>query len=92
MRRSLSLTINDTDLASEGAYSLPSVLLDYLALTKPEINFLIAMTTAAVGLGSPAAAHVPWLVLLCTVLGTVLLSSGAGVLNRVIELHLTRRK
>ena len=62
-------------------------LSDYWALTKPEVNFLIAMTTvAAFCLGSPKPfVHFPWLLLLHTVLGTVLVASGAGALNQLIE-------
>jgi heme o synthase len=63
------------------------VLSDYWELTKPEVNFLIAMTTvAAFCLGSPKpVAHFPWLLLLHTLLGTVLVASGAGTLNQLIE-------
>jgi protoheme IX farnesyltransferase len=63
------------------------VLPDYWELTKPEVNFLIAMTTvAAFCLGSPKPlAHFPWLLLLHTLLGTVLVASGAGTLNQLIE-------
>jgi protoheme IX farnesyltransferase len=64
-----------------------SVLSDYWTLTKPEVNFLIAMaTTAAFWLGSPKPlAHFPWLLLLHTLLGTVFVASGAGTLNQLIE-------
>jgi len=63
------------------------VLSDYWELTKPEVNLLIAMTTvAAFCLGSPKPlAHFPWLLLLHTLLGTVLVASGAGSLNQLIE-------
>jgi heme o synthase len=63
------------------------VLSDYWELTKPEVNFLIAMTTvAAFCLGSPKPfVHFPWMVLLHTLLGTVLVASGAGTLNQLIE-------
>jgi heme o synthase len=63
------------------------VLSDYWELTKPEVNFLIAMTTvAAFCLGSPKPlAHFPWLPLLNTLFGTVLVASGAGTLNQLIE-------
>jgi protoheme IX farnesyltransferase len=63
------------------------VLSDYWELTKPEVNFLIAMTTvAAFCLGSPKPlAHFPWLLLLHTLVGTVLVASGAGTLNQLIE-------
>lgn len=64
-----------------------SALADYWKLTKPEINFLIALaTTAAFRLGSPASlAHFPWALLLHTLLGTILVASGASTLNQVIE-------
>jgi len=60
---------------------------DYWMLTKPEINFLIAITTgAAFCVGSPAAiAHFPWVLLFHTLLGTVIVASGAATLNQVIE-------
>jgi protoheme IX farnesyltransferase len=63
------------------------VFSDYWELTKPEVNFLIAMTTvASFCLGSPKPlAHFPWLLLLHTLLGTVLVASGAGTLNQLIE-------
>jgi len=70
-------------------HSLPSsILVDYWTLTKPEINFLIAMTTAAAFcLGFSEATRFPWLLFLNTVFGTVLVSSGASTLNQVIERH-----
>ena len=65
-----------------------NVLFDYWELTKPEINFLIAITAAAgFWIGSPAASpHFPWMGLLHTLLGTVLVASGAATLNQLIEL------
>ena len=71
------------------SHSLPSsILFDYWTLTKPEINFLIAMTTAAAFcLGFSEGTRFPWLLFLHTVLGTVLVSSGASTLNQVIERH-----
>ena len=64
-----------------------NVLSDYWALTKPEINFLIGLATAAafcVGCGEPLA-RFPWVLLVHTLLGTVLVASGAGTLNQLIE-------
>ena len=64
----------------------PVFVSDYLALSKPEVNFLIALTTAAAfRLGAPAAAPFPWLPMLHTVLGTLLVASGAGALNQWVE-------
>jgi len=64
-----------------------NVLYNYWTLTKPEINFLIGLATAAaffVGCVEPLA-RFPWGLLVHTVLGTVLVASGAGTLNQVIE-------
>src|SRR5262245_31134929 len=63
-----------------------SVLSDYWELTKPEINFLIVITTAAgfwMGAAAPLAA-VPWMPLLQSLLGTALVASGAATLNQLI--------
>jgi protoheme IX farnesyltransferase len=69
-----------------------TALSDYWALTKPEVNFLIAITTAAAfWIGSPAAlSQFPWLLLLHTILGTVLVASGAGTLNQWMERQFDR--
>lgn len=64
-----------------------SVLSDYWALTKPEINFLIGLATAAafcVGCSQPLS-HFPWALLVHTLLGTILVASGAATLNQLIE-------
>jgi protoheme IX farnesyltransferase len=62
---------------------------DYWELTKPEINFLIAITAAAgFWIGSPAAPpHFPWMPFIHTLLGTVFVASGAATLNQLIELQ-----
>ena len=65
----------------------PSILSDYWSLTKPEINFLIGLT-AAVGfwMGMPASlSRFPWASLFNTLVGTMLVSSGAATLNQLIE-------
>ena len=66
-----------------------NVLFDYWELTKPEINFLIAITAAAgFWIGSPAAPpHFPWMPFIHTLLGTVCVASGAATLNQLIELQ-----
>src|SRR6202142_1402925 len=60
---------------------------DYWALTKPEINFLIAIATfAGFYLGRPSGPHgFPFLLLIHTLLGTLLVASGTGTLNQYIE-------
>jgi protoheme IX farnesyltransferase len=67
--------------------TISGVLSDYCELTKPEINFLIAMTTGAgFWMGTAAAlANFPWMSCINTVLGTTLVASGASSLNQLIE-------
>jgi heme o synthase len=64
-----------------------STLSDYWALTKPEVNFLILITTA-VGfyLGCASEARpLSVISLFNTLLGTLLVASGTGTLNQYIE-------
>jgi protoheme IX farnesyltransferase len=65
------------------------VLSGYWSLTKPEVNFLIAITAAAgFWMGASASfAHFPWTSLFHTLVGTVLVASGAAALNQLIELR-----
>ena len=65
------------------------VLSNYWSLTKPEVNFLIAITAAAgFWMGEPASTvHFPWTSLVHTLIGTVLVASGAATLNQLIELR-----
>jgi len=77
----------DMAAAQRGHAVRSSVLSDYWTITKPEVNFLIAITTVAafcLGCSKPLA-HFPWVLLLHTLLGTVLVASGAGALNQLIE-------
>jgi protoheme IX farnesyltransferase len=64
-----------------------TVLADYWTLTKPEVNFLILISTlAGFYLGSPAGAGpFRFLLLFHTLLGTLLVASGTGTLNQFIE-------
>jgi protoheme IX farnesyltransferase len=64
-----------------------STLADYWALTKPEVNFLILITT---GVGFYLGCNTetrPWsfLALFNTLLGTLLVASGTGTLNQYVE-------
>ncbi len=64
-----------------------STLSDYWALTKPEVNFLILITTAVgfyLGCGNEGR---PFSImpLFNTLLGTLLVASGTGTLNQYIE-------
>ena len=60
---------------------------DYWTLTKPEVNLLIGVTTAAgfslAGAGHGQGASIPGLV--HTVVGTLLVASGTGTLNQLLE-------
>src|ERR1700722_6237932 len=69
------------------AVSRPAAISDYWALTKPEVNFLIAIATfTGFYLAVPGPlGHFPWLRLVHTLLGTLLVASGTGTLNQYIE-------
>jgi heme o synthase len=62
-------------------------LAEYWALTKPDVNLLIAITVfAGFCLARPATSpSFPYALLLHTLLGSMLVASGAGALNQVIE-------
>ncbi|HXZ81728.1 MAG TPA: heme o synthase [Terriglobales bacterium] len=64
-----------------------SLLSDYWALTKPEVNFLILITTGVgffLGCGSVARPFA-FPALFNTLFGTLLVASGTGTLNQYIE-------
>src|SRR6267154_3877853 len=64
-----------------------NTLSDYWALTKPEVNFLILITTGVgfyLGHGSEAR-PMSFLALFNTLLGTLMVASGTGTLNQYIE-------
>ena len=65
----------------------PRALADYWALTKPEVNLLIAITTCA---GFCLALSIqsrpfPFVLLAHTLLGTLLVAAGTGTLNQYVE-------
>jgi heme o synthase len=63
-----------------------SIWFDYFALTKPEVNFLIVVTTfAGFYLGSDSLREFPILRSVSVVLGTLLVASGTGALNQYVE-------
>jgi heme o synthase len=75
-------------LAAEGPHVSASTLVaDYWALTKPEVNFLIVITTfAGFYLGcANAGRQFSFLALFNTLLGTLLVASGTATLNQYIE-------
>jgi protoheme IX farnesyltransferase len=69
------------------AGAIRSAVADYWALTKPEINLLIAVATfTGFYLACPGPLHdFPWLGLVHTLLGTLLVASGASALNQYVE-------
>jgi len=66
-----------------------AILHDYWALTKPEVNFLIVITTFAgfylACSSSTQSLDFPFWSLIHTLLGTLFVASGAGTLNQYIE-------
>jgi heme o synthase len=56
----------------------------YVALTKPDVSFLVLMTTAA-GYYMGARGAVDWLHLMQTVFATLLIAAGTATLNHYIE-------
>jgi heme o synthase len=71
--------------APNGAAAVYATVLDYWALTKPEVNFLILITTfVAFHLASSSgAARI--LTAIHTLIGTLLVASGAATLNQFLE-------
>jgi heme o synthase len=69
------------------AFNRLAALSDYWALTKPEVNFLIVIATlTGFYLASPGQVlHFPWLLLVHTLLGTLLVAAGTSTLNQYIE-------
>jgi len=66
------------------AISAPEKSWAYIALTKPDVTFLVVITTlAGFYLGSPGALN--WMALLNTIAGTMLVAGGTAALNQYIE-------
>ena len=83
------LTPFDVPLAKRSRFWDPGIWLDFLALTKPEVNFLIVVTTfVGFYLGcSSTGRDFSFLRSINAVLGTLLVASGTGTLNQYIERH-----
>jgi heme o synthase len=56
----------------------------YVALTKPDVSFLVLITTAA-GYYMGARGPIAWLHLIHTVFGTMLIAAGTAALNHYVE-------
>jgi len=84
-----SLATLDLPDASPTRAARCSVFSDYWALTKPEVNFLIVITTFA---GFYLACTTGWRdfpywLSINALLGTLLVASGTGTLNQYLERH-----
>jgi protoheme IX farnesyltransferase len=81
------LAASDLSVAKRSRFWDSRLWVDYFALTKPEVNFLIVVTTfAGFYLGCLSAGpYFPWLRCINALLGTLLVASGAGTLNQYIE-------
>jgi protoheme IX farnesyltransferase len=81
------ITVLNAPAAEERLVSVSTLVSDYWALTKPEVNFLILITTfAGFYLGcANAGRQFSFLALFDTLLGTLLVASGTATLNQYIE-------
>jgi protoheme IX farnesyltransferase len=77
----------DLSIASLARFFRPAILADYWALTKPEVNFLILITTFAGFYLARGAGwrDFPFWLSINALLGTLLVASGTGTLNQYIE-------
>src|ERR1700735_2476153 len=62
----------------------PSRSMSYLALTKPDVSFLVVMTTLA-GYALGAVGPLDWLRMTQTVIGTTFVAAGSPTLNQYLE-------
>jgi len=83
----LSASVLDIGPSARPASSVRSAIPDFLALTKPEVNFLIVIATfTGFYLGYPGDLHnFPLERMLNVLCGTLLVASGAGTLNQYLE-------
>src|ERR1700739_774895 len=66
------------------ALAQPTKLSAYIALTKPDVSFLVLMTTGA-GFYMGARCPIPWLHMLHVICGTMMIAAGTAALNHYIE-------
>ena len=85
MASELMVAAFDLPVAERSLFWDAKTWFDYFALTKPEVNFLIVITTfAGFYLGCPAG-DFPFLRSMNAVLGTLFVASGTGTLNQYLE-------
>jgi heme o synthase len=77
----------DLSIASRARFFRPAILADYWALTKPEVNFLILITTFAGFYLARGAGwrDFPFWLSINALLGALLVASGTGTLNQYME-------
>ena len=81
-----ALTGLSSTAVQERHFGGSTLLSDYWALTKPEVNFLILITTfVGFYLASARAGRFSFAGLFNTLLGTLLVASGTGTLNQYLE-------
>jgi heme o synthase len=86
MSRRPPLTELSSSAVQERYFGRSALLSDYWALTKPEVNFLILITTfAGFYLASARDGRFSFAGLFNTLLGTLLVASGTGTLNQYFE-------
>ena len=66
------------------AVAVPSRSMSYIALTKPDVSFLVVLTTLA-GYALGAVGPLDWLRMAQTVIGTTLVAAGTSALNHYFE-------
>jgi len=64
--------------------AVPSRMTSYMALTKPDVSFLVVLTTLA-GYALGAVGPLDWLRMAHTVIGTTLVAAGTSALNHYFE-------
>lgn len=67
----------------------PSVMSDFMAITKARLTFLVLITTF-VGFLMASQGPLDWTLLLNTLIGTTLVAASAAVLNQAIEANVDR--
>jgi len=77
----------DLSIVPRARFASSTVLADYWALTKPEVNFLIVITTFASFYLARTAGwrDFPFWLSINALLGTLLVASGTGTLNQYLE-------
>src|ERR1700741_2840737 len=66
------------------ALAQPSKLSAYIALTKPDVSFLVLMTTGA-GYYMGARGPIGWLHMIHVIVATMMIAAGTAALNHYIE-------